>query len=120
MAPRTRKLAHDDFTRTKIQTSQLINRLTGHVLGDVKMSATQVRAAEVLLRKSMPDLAQIHGGGDDEKLVIEIRSFPNPHFVPNSASAARQPTAIEHKPARSSDPEIIELPPFLGSPKPQK
>jgi hypothetical protein len=62
----------------------------------------------------------LRGDDDDTKLVIEIRSFPNPHFAPNQPVAARQPAVIEHEPARSSDPEIIELPPFLGSPKPQK
>ena len=43
--------------RQKIRTSQLLNRLTGHVLGKVEMSSTQVQAALGLLKKSLPDLA---------------------------------------------------------------
>lgn len=57
MAARSRKIRHDDETRAKIQTSQLINRLYGHVVGKVELSPTQVRAAEVLLRKTLPDLS---------------------------------------------------------------
>lgn len=56
MAARTNKIRHDENTRSKIQTSQIVNRLTGHVLGTVEMSATQVTAALGLLRKSLPDL----------------------------------------------------------------
>lgn len=57
MAARVRKVRHDENTRAKIQTSQLINRLYGHVVGKVELSPTQVRAAEVLLRKTLPDLS---------------------------------------------------------------
>jgi hypothetical protein len=64
MAARTRKIRHDATTREKIRTSQLINRLTAHALGEadpqsgqpVELSATQVRAIEILLKKSLPDL----------------------------------------------------------------
>src|SRR5215510_5087035 len=59
MAPRTTKIRHDDETRAKIQTSQLINRLTDHALGGVDLTTTQVKAIEVLLRKSLPDLSAV-------------------------------------------------------------
>lgn len=59
MPARTRKVRHDDLTRERIQTSQLVNRLTNHVLGKAEMSATQVRAAEILLNKSLPNLQTI-------------------------------------------------------------
>ena len=57
MAARSRKIRHDDETRAKIQTSQLINRLSDHVLGKLELSPTQVRAAEILLKKTIPDLS---------------------------------------------------------------
>jgi hypothetical protein len=66
MAARTRKVRHDAATRTKIQTSQLVNRLTAHVLGEVEMSPSQVTAGLGLLRKSLPDLATVQHGGDPE------------------------------------------------------
>jgi hypothetical protein len=62
----TRKqLWHPDEVRQKIQASQLINRLTNNALSDAEiMSAGQVRSAEILLRKAVPDLASVQIGGD--------------------------------------------------------
>lgn len=54
-----KKLSHDQKTRDKIQTSQLINRLTDHIFNKVELSASQVRSIEVLLRKTLPDLQQV-------------------------------------------------------------
>lgn len=50
---------HDERTRAKIQTSQIINRLEKLVNGEIEMSSQQVRAAEILLRKTLPDLQTI-------------------------------------------------------------
>lgn len=77
MAARLRKL-HSDEVRQKIQTSQLINRLTDHALGDVELSATQVRSIEILLKKSIPDLSAIslEGAGENgEHLHKIVREF---------------------------------------------
>jgi hypothetical protein len=44
----------------------LVNRLTNHALGKVKMEPSQVRAIEILLRKALPDLQAIElAGGID-------------------------------------------------------
>jgi len=51
---------HDATTRLKIQTTQLINRLQACALGEVEMSRERIRAAEILLRKALPDLQSIH------------------------------------------------------------
>jgi hypothetical protein len=59
MAARTRKIRHDEETRTKIQASQLINRLTAHVLGNVEMAPSAVTAALGLLRKVIPEPCSI-------------------------------------------------------------
>ena len=70
MAARTRKgTSHngwDKSVRERIQTSMLMNRLKDHVVGKVELSQTQVRAAEILLRKALPDLAAIEHSGDVE------------------------------------------------------
>ncbi len=68
MATRGRPIGklHQDDVRAKIQASQLVNRLQGHVFGEHEMSATQLKAAEILLRKSIPDLSAITLGGDAE------------------------------------------------------
>lgn len=58
MPARTRKVKLDDLTRERIKTSQLLNRLTTHALSDVEiMTTSQVHAAAVVLKKSLPDLA---------------------------------------------------------------
>jgi len=54
-------------TREKIQTSQLINRLEDHILNDLELSGTQIKAIEILLKKTMPDLKQVEVTGDVEK-----------------------------------------------------
>lgn len=59
---------HQDEVRAKIQASQLINRLTDHVLGKVDMTPTQVQAANILLKKSLPDLQAIDLSATDGTL----------------------------------------------------
>lgn len=59
MAARKLRPFHTDEIRAKIQTSQLINRLTDHAFGKVALEASQVRSIEVLLRKSIPDLSAV-------------------------------------------------------------
>jgi hypothetical protein len=56
--------SHDERTRAKIQTSQLINRLTQYVNGEVKLEAAQVSAALGLLKKTLPDLSAVDHSGE--------------------------------------------------------
>lgn len=59
MAARLRP-RHQDEVRLKIQASQLINVLQNHALGlTEELSASRLKAIEILLRKSMPDLSQV-------------------------------------------------------------
>lgn len=57
--PARKKTAHDLKTREKIQTSQLVNRLMKQALGEVELSNMQMKAIEILLRKTLPDLSQV-------------------------------------------------------------
>ena len=50
-------LFHPDYVREKIRASQLINRLHKCAFGEISLTVTQLRAIEILLRKSIPDLA---------------------------------------------------------------
>jgi hypothetical protein len=52
----TKDVPWDERTRQRIKTSMLVNRLSDHVLGDASMSATQIRAAEILLNKTLANL----------------------------------------------------------------
>ncbi len=65
MAARTVKIRHDDQTRAKIKTSQIINRLTSHVLDNLELTPSQVSAGLGLLRKTLPDLSQAELTGEN-------------------------------------------------------
>lgn len=74
MASRSRD---NEKTLTKRQTENLrataaqhasgiITRLAKHMAGEIELSATQIRAAEILLRKTVPDLSNVeHEGGTE-------------------------------------------------------
>lgn len=86
MAARIRKIRHDDETRAKIQTSQLINRLSDHVLGTVDLSPTQVTAALGLLKKTLPDLSQVDA----------INENINTDFVIGAEAVSREEWLRQH------------------------
>jgi hypothetical protein len=67
MAARIRQ-HHQDEVRARIQVSQLINVLENQALGEgADLSPSRMKAIEILLRKSLPDLSAIEltgaGGG---------------------------------------------------------
>lgn len=66
MATRIRK-QHQDETRARIQTSQLINRLQDQADGKVELTTMQMKAIEILLRKSLPDLSAVELSGTVEQ-----------------------------------------------------
>ena len=45
-----------DKIRASIKTQEILNQLQNHCLGLVKMTNTQVRAGEIILRKILADL----------------------------------------------------------------
>ena len=68
---------HQEMVRDKIQASKLINELEACALGDKELSASKLRAIEILLKKTLPDLSAVEHSGDDEnpvavKGVIEL------------------------------------------------
>tara|TARA_R110000868_G_scaffold158656_2_gene386949 strand:- start:391 stop:714 length:324 start_codon:yes stop_codon:yes gene_type:complete len=69
--------------RERIETANIIDRLNGYVLGKydpvsmggkiIDLSQNQVRAAIALLRKTVPDLANVEvSGKDGAAIVVEI------------------------------------------------
>jgi hypothetical protein len=64
---------HQDDVRKKIQVSQLLNVLQNHALGiDEELSPTRMKAIEILLRKSMPDMASVTISGDSDQPLQHI------------------------------------------------
>ena len=64
---------HQDDVRKKIQVSQLLNVLQNHALGLTEdLSPTRMKAIEILLRKSMPDMASVTISGDSDQPLQHI------------------------------------------------
>jgi hypothetical protein len=64
---------HQEDVRKKIQVSQLLNVLQNHALGiDEELSPTRMKAIEILLRKSMPDMASVTISGDSDQPIQHI------------------------------------------------
>lgn len=95
MAARNIKIRHDEETRAKIKTSQLLNRLQDHAFDKCDMSATQIRAAEICLRKTIPDLTATELTGE-----IVHRFAQVPGVMPKEQWLATRgdPKLIEHQP----------------------
>lgn len=87
MAARMRK-THQDDVRAKIQASQLINVLQNHALGVTEeLSQSRLKAIEILLRKSLPDLSsvQVSGeGGGPVQFEQIVRKLVRPNEVTGS------------------------------------
>lgn len=69
---------HQDDVRRKIQASQLVNVLQDHALGaDGEISISRLKAIEILLRKSLPDLSaiQLDDGKDGPSVAEIVRAF---------------------------------------------
>lgn len=62
-----------DLVRQRIRTTKLAQRLMSHALGEVGMTQSQVRAAEILLRKTLPDLSSTeHSGTINHRSLTEF------------------------------------------------
>jgi hypothetical protein len=88
MAART-NLRQQDQTRSAIQTTQLVKRLQDFALGEegVEIDAGRLKAIEILLRKSLPDLSAVTMTGDpDNPVVVEkiVRQIVDPAGVSNA------------------------------------
>lgn len=78
--------AHQQDIRLKIKTTQLINRLQAFALGEpapnatddddsaLEIDALRLKATEILLRKSLPDLSAVTHEGTGESGEIIFRT----------------------------------------------
>lgn len=58
--------------RDRIRTGVLLDNLQKHAQGEKELSASQIKATEILLRKTIPDLKAVeHTGGLDMRLMVE-------------------------------------------------
>ena len=68
---------HQAMVAQKIRVGQIINHLRQHMLGKKEMSQTQVRAAEILLKKALPDLKQTEVLGE----ITHSHESASPEFL---------------------------------------
>jgi hypothetical protein len=71
MAARIRT-KHQDEVRARIQASVLIGLLESHAMGETELSASRIRAIELLLKKSIPDLQSVEITGDSDAPVTHV------------------------------------------------
>jgi hypothetical protein len=64
MPTRINKIRHDENTRLKIKVGNIITCLQKHLFEGSKLSPTQLKAAEILLRKSLPDMTSVEHSGE--------------------------------------------------------
>lgn len=98
---------HQDAVREKIRASQLINRLEDHALDGAELSATQIKAIEILLKKAIPDLSAVQAeiSGD-----INFRQMTDDELDRAIADAAREAgvaAVVAGAGAAEQDPEAV-------------
>ena len=58
---------HQQLIRDKIQSALLIEKLHKVALEGLEITSQQMKAIEILLKKSVPDLSSVELSGDDDK-----------------------------------------------------
>lgn len=99
MAATKRNAMLHEEARNKIRTTQLINRLTDHVDGKVKMGPTQVTAALGLLRKTLPDLTATELSGETTQRIVSAEPMTEDEWETsygNNVASANGATKSTH------------------------
>lgn len=70
---------HQQLIRDKINAALLVERLTECALGQTELTSQQMKAIEILLKKSVPDLSSVEMTGDADAPVLlkVITGVPN-------------------------------------------
>jgi len=63
-----------DSIRRSVKSKAIIDALQGHILDGLDLSPTQIRAAEVLLKKSVPDLSAVTLDTGPEGITVQWKS----------------------------------------------
>ena len=95
-----------DKLRSGIKAAEIIKALSNHILAGLKMTNTQVRAAEILLRKVSPDLLAT-AISDDRTTALPVLQIVRsaPDTPPESATAPPQ-SKVSSLPAAESGPDL--------------
>lgn len=101
MAARINKVIISEAWREKIRVSMILNRLHGHIAGNITMSASQVTAAVALLKKRLPDLTATElsgpGGGPVEFTTTPLATDEGKKILDRISESARAATSGERQ-----------------------
>jgi len=75
MAARNR-IGLSEQTRLRIKTTMIVESLQKHISGDTEMAPSQVRAAEILLNKTLPNLSSVEMKAEVEEVQRVISAEP--------------------------------------------
>ena len=59
--------------RLRIDTTRLLSRLERHALGEIKMAMSEITAAAILLRKTLPDLIAVKSDTDAPPILFNFK-----------------------------------------------
>jgi len=71
MAARIRT-RHQDEVRAKIQATKLIQLLEDHAINGTELASSRIKAIELLLKKSIPDLQSVEFSGDGDAPITHV------------------------------------------------
>ncbi len=96
--------ATQDRIRSKIKVFEIVKALQDHILNGLKMTNTQVRAAEILMRKVSPDLLAT-AISDDRGSALPVLQIVRKGAVISSDASAGQPSSkVVDLPEPAADP----------------
>lgn len=76
MAARKRQVRLSEEWRERIRAAAILQRLDRAAMGEVDMTPSQLKAAEIVLRKTIPDLNKTElSGPDGGNITVEIKQF---------------------------------------------
>ena len=84
-----------------IQSTQLVNRLKKHARGEIEMSPTQIRAAEILLDRVIPKLSAV-----EQTVIDPAASMSEAEILAQLMDLARKHPQIIRKLAAQMTPVI--------------
>lgn len=70
LAARKNKINLSEDWKQRIKAGVLMDRLLKHVEGSLNMTPSQIKAADILLKKIVPDLARQELVGDENKPLV--------------------------------------------------
>lgn len=78
MAARKRQVKLSEEWRERIRSAGILQRLDKAAMGEIEITATQLKAAEIVLRKTIPDLARTEHTGKDGNDQVVVYRWGNP------------------------------------------